>query len=110
LPIKDLPGTGYISHGYFVVPVPPELRQLVGGESSALEHRLVMAQHLGRALLRTESVHHRNGNRLDNRMENLELWDSSQPSGQRVADKLAHAQALLRQYSPHLLAEESGAS
>lgn len=104
VPIKDSPGTGYVSHGYFVVPVPVELRRLVGGESSALEHRLVMAQYLGRPLLPTESVHHMNGSRLDNRIENLELWDCSQPSGQRLSDKIAHALVLLRQYAPHLLA------
>ena len=105
VPIKDLPGTGYVSHGYFVVPVPAELRHLVGGESSALEHRLAMAQHLGRPLLPTESVHHRNGNRLDNRIENPEMWECSQPSGQRVSDKIAHAITILRQYAPHVLAE-----
>jgi hypothetical protein len=103
VPIKDLPGTGYVSHGYFVVPIPPEVRHLVGGDSSALEHRLTMARHLGRALLPTESVHHMNGNRLDNRIENLELWDCSQPSGQRVSDKIVHALELLRRYAPHLL-------
>jgi hypothetical protein len=39
-------------------------------------------------LLPNENVHHLNGDRSDNRDENLELWSTSQPSGQRVADKM----------------------
>ena len=68
------------------------------GGTSIMQHRWVMEQHLGRPLTRKEEVHHINGVRHDNRIENLELWSKSHPYGQRVVDKLAWAREILAQY------------
>ena len=63
------------------------------------QHRHVMEQKLGRRLLPTETVHHVNGDRQDNRIENLELWSSFQPTGQRVLDKVAWAREIIHLYA-----------
>ena len=68
------------------------------GNGMAAEHRMVMEMVLGRQLVKGESVHHKNGNKLDNRPENLELWSHSQPSGQRVEDKLLWANEIVALY------------
>ena len=107
VPIRVATGEGWMSHGYWNVSVPPELRYLSGGETKIGEHRLVMAIHLGRALEPGEVVHHVNGDRLDNRIENLELWSTTQPKGQRVEDKIAYAREILRRYSPEDLSAQA---
>ena len=63
--------------GYTVVRVDGRIRP---------EHRVVMAEILGRPLVKGESVHHKNGQRSDNRPENLELWVGPIRHGARASD------------------------
>lgn len=62
-------------------------RNTLQGRETQREHRKVMEDHIGRKLLPHENVHHKNGDRADNKLTNLELWSTSQPKGQRVIDK-----------------------
>lgn len=60
-----------------------------------------MEKYLGRELIKGENVHHRNGIKNDNRIENLELWSTHQPYGQRVEDKLAYAYEIISLYADY---------
>lgn len=74
-------GKAISSHGYILIYKPEDI------EGYIYEHRLKMEQYLGRPLTKDEEVHHINGNRKDNRIENLRLLNKLQHLKEHPRDR-----------------------
>jgi len=86
-------GGKYIDkNGYYYIRV---------GNKYEYEHRVIYENHFNVKLNQEQTIHHKNGDRLDNRIENLEIWDTSQPRGQRVEDKIVFYKQLVELYKDH---------
>lgn len=70
--------------------------------------RYTMEQAIGRKLNSYETVHHINGNRADDRIENLELWSNAHASGQKVEEKINWAIDFLKNYNYSIIYENNG--
>ncbi len=92
-----------ISRGYVVVATR-------GPNLGKREHRLIVEAHIGRSLLATELIHHVNGNKSDNRIENLQIVSQAEHArlyraGQTVACQACGAE---RYYGPSKVCRLSG--
>jgi len=71
-------GGEVMRQGYKFVYKPGHPNSTYSNKTYIAEHRLIMSEHLGRALDPGEIVHHINENILDNRIENLKLTTRSE--------------------------------
>lgn len=84
----DIPDKKIKNNGYLYVSI-PEHPNATGDGHYVYEHRVVMENHLGRVLDKDESVHHINGIKTDNRIENLELLSNSEHARKHAKKKVA---------------------
>ena len=86
----------YHKKGYKLIKVSNHPR--AKSNNFVFEHIVVMEKYLDRYLKKGENIHHLNGIKDDNRIENLELWIKPQPTGIRAKDAVKWAKEILERY------------
>lgn len=94
-------GKWLVTGGYVVCIVPKGTIGAKGQRSNQmLEHRYVMQKHLGRPLLPKETIHHRDGNRHNNTLNNLELKSGKHGAGINIIDGISASLGWIERYEP----------
>jgi hypothetical protein len=95
-------GTSRSSGGYLLIK--DKRHPNADSTGMIMQHIKVMSDYLGRPLKKNEIVHHKNGIRNDNRIENLELCTRHMHmTGQRVKDMIKFCIDYLKEYAPETL-------
>ena len=101
------------SYGYVLVYVSPNdfFYSMANNNGYVMEHRLVMAKSLGRNLHRWEIVHHKNHNKQDNRIENLQLVSGDKHTQITIMEeRIKHLESRVTQLeAENILFKSSGA-